>query len=208
MIKMSNEEIYSCIENVKNGDEKSLEQIYENYELMIKNIAKKYYIPGEDKEDVIQYIRIGMYKAIKTFKQDKSSDPKAFFIMCIKSYMKDIIKRANRNKRKILSDSLSLEVPIPSLQNENIYFADIVADDFSIEKHLEFKEFKDYFENEICLSLGKLSREVFQLYLEGLSYSEIAQKLNITNKQVDNAMQRARRNFKNNVQLNELRYNG
>ena len=193
---INNEELIYYVEKVKVGEVDYLEKIYENYDSIIKSLARKYCIPGEDKEDIIQYLRIGLYNSIKNFKSEKSNNPTAFFIMCMKRYLKEVIKSSNRDKRKASLNCFSLDAPVPDLENKNIFFGDILSDEFLVEEYIEFKEFKNYIENEIILNLGKMSREVFLLYLKGFSYSEIAKMLDINVKQVDNAMQRARKTFK------------
>ena len=44
--------------------------------------------------------------------------------------------------------------------------------------------------------LSPLERRILQLYLEGCSYQEIAERLSITSKAVDNGLQRIRRKLR------------
>ena len=54
-------------------------------------------------------------------------------------------------------------------------------------------EKKAELENLIKQNLSKLEYEVFCLYMQGYTYTEIAKKVNETGKVVDNAMQRVRK---------------
>lgn len=49
---------------------------------------------------------------------------------------------------------------------------------------------------KIYSALSELEWRVFQLYLSGLAYNQIALKLGVSVKTVDNAMQRVRRKLK------------
>ena len=51
-------------------------------------------------------------------------------------------------------------------------------------------------EYKINQNLSKLELEVLSLYLDGISYQDIATKLNKTQKTVDNAIQRIRKKIK------------
>ena len=53
--------------------------------------------------------------------------------------------------------------------------------------------------SEISSALSPKEIRVFGLYLDGLSYKEIAEKLDVTEKSVDNAMFRIRKKLKDIV---------
>lgn len=53
--------------------------------------------------------------------------------------------------------------------------------------------------------MSERERNVFELFTNGNSYKEIADALNITEKQVDNALRKAREKLKNNDKIKEIR---
>ena len=61
------------------------------------------------------------------------------------------------------------------------------------EKQLEYKEQLDQVMKRLNALLSAREYEVLMLFASGLSYSKISHKLNISEKSVDNALQRARR---------------
>lgn len=70
--------------------------------------VSKYYIIGAEKEDIVQEGMIGLYKAIKSFSEDKNTSFKSFANMCIERQLITAIKTSNRQKHMPLNSYLSL----------------------------------------------------------------------------------------------------
>src|SRR5690554_2088734 len=67
----------------KNGCEIALEYLIHKYRNFVKAKARSYFLIGADREDIIQEGMIGLYKAIRDFKEDKLSSFRAFAELCI-----------------------------------------------------------------------------------------------------------------------------
>ena len=67
------------------------------------------------------------------------------------------------------------------------------------------KEGSDELLSSFLACLSKLEAEVLGLFLEGLSYREIASKLNSSEKSVDNAVQRICRKLASNLNSGDIR---
>ena len=58
-------------------------------------------------------------------------------------------------------------------------------------------------EEEISRKLSRFEKEVLNLYLSGMNYSQIAETLGKGSKTTDNALQRIRKKIKNFVDMRE-----
>lgn len=122
-------------------------------------------------EDLMQEGLLGALSAIESFDCERGR-ARTYLVHCAKNKM---LSAVNRNK--LIGGGEELEE-----------LAD-VSEEFSRERIDEL-----YRAVENCLTA--LEREVVLLYLKGLSYREIAVRLDITAKSVDNAMQRSRRRLR------------
>ena len=102
---MQDEEI---ITQIKAGDKSALNYIMEKYKELVNMKVSKYYIIGAEKEDIIQEGMIGLYKAIKSYSDDKNASFKSFANMCIERQLITAIKTSNRQKHMPLNSYLSL----------------------------------------------------------------------------------------------------
>lgn len=96
----------------KDGCEVALEYLINKYRNFVKAKARSYFLIGADREDIIQEGMIGLYKAIRDFKEDKLSSFRAFAELCITRQIITAIKTATRQKHIPLNSYVSLNKPI------------------------------------------------------------------------------------------------
>ena len=63
---------------IKGGDGVALDQLINKYKNFVRAKAKTYFLVGADKEDIVQEGMIGLFKAIRDFKEDKLVAFKSF----------------------------------------------------------------------------------------------------------------------------------
>ena len=102
---MQDEEI---INKIKAGDKSALNYLMDKYKELVNMKVSKYYIIGAEKEDIVQEGMIGLYKAIKSYSEDKNTSFKSFANMCIERQLITAIKTSNRQKHMPLNSYLSL----------------------------------------------------------------------------------------------------
>lgn len=194
------------IENIKRGNDEYLKQIFKCLDIPIRGMVNKYLIPGVEKDDAIQIAQIAVYDGVKNYNSEKNSNPISFLKMCAERRLKDVIKFYNKDKRKVLSMSCSLDAPVKSLENnEKILLKDIISTEESLDDYMEAIELKKFLKEKIYLLMSKREKKCFELYyIQGYKYSEISKKLSITNKQVENALQKARNKIKSSEELNRI----
>lgn len=189
---------------VHNGNEESLNFLFNKYRGFVQAKTTAYFLKGADKEDLIQEGMIGLYKAIRDFNGDKMSSFKTFAELCINRQMFTAIKAAARQKHGPLNAYVSLYKPL-SNQESNYILLDMIA-----ERHITNPEVLliDQEENEerqqkIVNLLSKLEKRVWPLYIKGYSYIEISQALNMPEKSIDNAIQRIKRKVGRNLGIKQ-----
>lgn len=193
--KYANFKDEKIIEFIKNGDEQALSFLLEKYKDLVNLKAGKYYMIGSEKEDMIQEGMIGLFKAIKDFKQDKQNTFKTFANICIERQMITAIKSSNRQKHMPLNSYLSLNTSSYNNDEDSNELID-TFNSKTIEDPLETITKKEYYkevENTIDKTLSKFEKQVLNRYIKGESYVTIASKLDAPVKSVDNAIQRIRK---------------
>ncbi len=185
---------------IKNGDEKALEELINNYKEIVNMKIGKYFIVGAEKEDIFQEGMIGLYKAIKSYDPNKQNSFKTFANLCIERQLITAIKTSNRQKHLPLNSYLSLNNNAYDDEN-NVSLIDIFNSK-TIEDPLDTITKKEYYklvEDKIEATLSDFEKEVLNSYAKGESYVKIAEKLNAPVKSIDNAIQRIRKKAAKNI---------
>lgn len=193
----------AIIEKIKDGDEQALEYLIFKYKSLVNSKVNKYFIIGAEKEDIVQEGLIGLYKAIKSYKFDKQNSFKSFANLCVERQLITAIKSSNRQKHIPLNSYLSLNMPAydddenkSETEMINVFNSNDTEDPLDT---LERKEYYSNVENIIDTSLSKFEKEVLNRYIEGDSYVNIAEQLDMPVKSVDNAIQRIRKKTLKNL---------
>ena len=197
---MSDEEL---INSIRADDKKALEFLICKYKDLVNSKVNKYFIIGAEKEDIIQEGLIGLYKAIKDYKEDNQNSFKSFANLCIERQLITAIKSSNRQKHMPLNSYLSLNMPAYEDSDGNadtevmeILDANIIEDPLDT---ITKKEYMSNVESVIDTSLSDFEKKVLNRYIQGESYVKIAQKLDAPVKSVDNAIQRIRKKTVKNL---------
>ncbi|MFW5998610.1 MAG: sigma-70 family RNA polymerase sigma factor [bacterium] len=200
MLKFREEE--NIIKKAQQGNKEAVEILISKNMDIVYSKAKIFFIKGLDKDDVIQEGRIGLYKAIRDYKEEEKASFRGFSQLCVHRQLISAIKRANRQKHVPLNNSTSINKSIGYNNEEGRDFSEILPDeDISLENKYVYKEILKLVFEDINQELTKLEKDVFLLYLEAKSYSEISNILKVKLKTVDNALQRARKKLKS-IKLN------
>lgn len=197
--KMTDEEI---IKEIRNGDKQALTYLMNKYKEIVNLKVGKYFMVGAEKEDIIQEGLIGLFKAIKTFNDEKNNTFKTFANMCIERQLITAIKSSNRQKHMPLNSYLSLNMSAYDNEEENGAELMDTFDSKTIEDPLETiinKEYYDEIEKSIDKTLSQFEKQVLDRYMKGESYVTIAKRLDSPVKSVDNAIQRIRKKAMKNL---------
>lgn len=159
---------------------------------------------GADREDIVQEGMIGLFKAIRDYKEDKLSSFKAFAELCITRQIITAIKTATRQKHIPLNSYVSLDKPIYDEESDRTLL-DVISEAKVTDPEemiISREEYTDI-ESKISELLSDLERKVLSLYLDGRSYQEISEQLNRHVKSIDNALQRVKRKLERYMEMRE-----
>ncbi|HHW71010.1 MAG TPA: RNA polymerase sporulation sigma factor SigH [Clostridiales bacterium] len=198
---MADEEI---VEEARAGDNDALEFLLLKYKNFVRAKARSYFLIGADREDIIQEGMIGLYKAIRDYRQDKLSSFRAFAELCITRQIITAIKTATRQKHIPLNSYVSLNKPIYDIDSDRTLLDVLSATKICDPEELVISR-EEYrrIENDMGELLSDLEWDVLMAYLQGKSYQEIAMELNRHVKSVDNALQRVKRKLERYLEEKE-----
>ena len=190
--KLTDEEI---VVEIKDGcNSVALDYLINKYRNFVRAKARSYFLIGADREDIIQEGIIGLYKAIRDFRNDKLSSFRAFAELCVTRQIITAIKTATRQKHIPLNSYISLNKPIYDEDSDRTLLDVLSGAKVSDPEELVIsrEEFVDI-EAKMEEILSDLEWKVLMSYLDGKSYQEIAVDLDRHVKSIDNALQRVKR---------------
>ncbi|WP_250160326.1 RNA polymerase sporulation sigma factor SigH [Clostridiisalibacter paucivorans] len=198
---MTDEEI---VGDARGGDNEALEYLIRKYKNFVRAKARSYFLIGADKEDIIQEGMIGLYKAIRDYKDDKLASFRAFAELCITRQIITAIKTATRQKHIPLNSYVSLNKPIYDEESDRTLMDVLSGVKITDPEELLIsqEELKNI-ESKIGEILSDLEWEVLMSYLQGKSYQEIAVDLDRHVKSIDNALQRVKRKLERYLEVKD-----
>ena len=188
---LSDEEL---VKLAQEDDRGALEEIVSRYLNLIRSRAGSYFIPGAEKDDIIQEGMIGLYKAVMEFDETKTAYFRSFAAACIRNNIITAVKTAARKKNLPLNSYISLtKGNYDEDGGETLLDIMALGSESDPETIVIDREDADGIEYTINKALSKLELQVLLEYLSGGSYNEIAEKLGRDVKAVDNAIQRIKK---------------
>ena len=170
-------------------------------EILILRCSKTVFIKAQmisvgtevDVDDLRQEGLIGLFKAITSFNADRGFKFSTFAEICIINQMRTFLVKSRKNFISYESlDELPEEIAVDWQTPESICMTRELISElwYAVDNLLSENEYK-----------------IFNLCIRGISYREIAEKLGISEKSVDNAIQRARkkiRRYINNIEDDQI----
>ena len=178
------------------GDGSALEALLERYRRFVRSKARGYFLVGADFDDIEQEGMIGLYKAVRDFRDDRLASFRAFAELCITRQIITAIKTATRFKHAPLNTYVSFShTPAGQESDSECTLGDALpgpsVNDPSVcvisTEELQSLVFT------LGSGLSELEADALRLYLEGESYEQMAEDLGCDTKTIDNALQRVKR---------------
>ncbi|MBR6690515.1 MAG: sigma-70 family RNA polymerase sigma factor [Bacilli bacterium] len=190
---------YELLNYIAENNEDANNIIIKKYEPLINKIATKM-LPycknnGLEKSDLVQEGMIGLNHAIERYHEQKDVLFYTYAKKCIERKIISVVVASNRNKNKILNESISYD------DDENLLLRFIKSETPSPEEEMLNIELEEDLLQKIKEKLTDLEEQVFNLLISGFKYKEIAEILDKDGKSIDNAIQRIKVKIKN--MLNE-----
>ena len=184
------------------GDRASEEALVERYMRLVRSCARPLFLAGGDSEDLIQEGMFGLLSAIRQFEPGVGVRFQTFAEHCIRMRLLSAVRSASRLKHLPLNDGVSLEQLSEDSSLQLSATPDVLRR--SPEDTVLARERTEELYAELAQCLSKMEKQVLSMYLEGLSYREIAQRLGKEDKAIDNAVQRIRRKLARNPYFGDI----
>ena len=156
---------------------------------LVRACTRPLFLAGGDYEDLVQEGMIGLLQAIRTYDPTQGVPFSSFAAICIRRRAISAVRAAAAQKHQPLNASVPFQAssfgsaaPLSAPQHGQT----------DPEEVMIGQEELAAFRNWLDGSLSSLEKKVLALYLQGLSYHEIAKRINRSTKSVDNAVQRIR----------------
>src|SRR5947209_17507998 len=177
------------------GDVEALDALLERYRRFVRSKARGYFLVGADFDDIEQEGMIGLYKAVRDFRDDRQASFRAFAELCITRQIITAIKTATRQKHQPLNQYVSIS-GVRGGDDPGERTVEELLDDHNVADPADqvvSGERMDAMRKAMGEMLSGLEVDVLRLYVEGKTYQEIGEQLGRHVKSIDNALQRIKR---------------
>jgi len=187
-VKLSDEEL---IERIRNGDEDALRTafgLYRNYIYYLYHQSSNMY-PNSDLDEFMQVGQLSIYNSIMSYRSDRNTSLKSYILQNIRYRILEL--RDQYHNALYFNGKATLSLDNILHDDETNYLSSLVEDKklISCEEEANLREQL----GKIYNILNPQERIVYKLRLQGYSYREIAKRLGVNIKRVDNVMQKIRK---------------
>lgn len=187
------------IEKLRQGEKDITDYILEKYKPLVRKCTNAMYLIGGETEDLIQEGMIGLFKAIRDYRDDRESSFFSFAKLCINRQLYSALEASNRKKHLPLNSYISLSVS--ESEDGALVERQLLEATQSPEQLVIEQELWEDFKRRLIGNLSKMEKQVLFLYLDGNNYIQIAELMQKSPKSIDNALQRIRQKIKQMKQV-------
>ncbi|QBE97171.1 sigma-70 family RNA polymerase sigma factor [Blautia producta] len=174
------------IERLRDGEQELEDYLMEKYKGMVLKKAHAMFIVGGEREDLIQEGMIGLFKALRDYQPGKSAVFSTFANLCVERQLYKAIEMSGRLKNKPLNSYISLS------EEESPILDSLAFEQQDPEAIVIDRENVNVMQEKIRQHLSSFETQVLDSYLEGMTYTQIAEAMEKSPKSIDNALQRIR----------------
>lgn len=178
----------------------SLERLFGFYERLIWKRSHEALASGDvttlDVEDLYQEGILGFYEALYGFRPDLNVGLAYYLDLCVKSSIKTAIRKHRTISYRLIDSRTSLDLHIS--EDDNLTLLDTISSDSfqDCPANMAIYHEIDTIRCNYILTLPQVQQDIFKYHEEGYSYKEIGQLVDLTDKDVDNTIQKIRRKVK------------
>jgi RNA polymerase sporulation-specific sigma factor len=180
------------IERAKRGDRAAQGELLRLYEPLVCGIARSLYLPGGDRDDLVQRARLGVIDATRSWDPSRRVPFRAFAWLCAVREARMAVNSARAGKHEVLNRAR----PLDGAGRDGLPLAETIEATGRPDEDPEAKALAREWLTEIlerARTLTPLERSCLTLSANGCGYREIAARLGVRPRAVNNALQRARR---------------
>jgi len=188
---------------LRDGEEAIMDYIMKKYKNLVRKNARNMYILGAEEQDLIQEGMIGLFYAIKDYDSGRDASFFTFADLCISRRMYKAIEASKREKHTPLNNYVSLygDNDDNNKDGKSGFIELLSAGDISNPENLLIdQENVKQIEKIVEQELSSFEKQVFDLYITGMKYVQIAKVLGRDEKSTDNALQRIKSKLKKAIE--------
>jgi RNA polymerase sporulation-specific sigma factor len=179
---------------IRQGDADAFVELCNRYFPLVRAKASTFHGIALEADDLWQEGLLGLFRAAMTYSPEGSASFQTYAGVCISNQMISAYRVSANKNNTILNQSLSLQ------EMEDAGGDQLPCDEMLDPESLVIaKENVQAVNDHLNASLSAKEKSVLQLYLNGCSYREIGNRLSISEKAADNAMQRVRKKLKHHL---------
>jgi len=169
---------------IRAGSEQAFARLAERYDPVLRRLVDPWSYSSVDRDDLYQEALLGLLTATQTFREDGGASFSTYVRTCARHRVISAVRRSRWREEVSLPDDEDASGGLPAGQAG--------PEQTVLERDEEQRLFRQLKER-----LTPLEYEVLCEHLAGYSYKEIAARLHVPCKSVDNALQRIRRKLSN-----------
>ena len=182
------------------GDAGAQAELLHAYEPMVRHLAHRFYLPGGEPQDLAQQARIGVIDAARTWDPSSGVPFSSFAWLCATRDVQMLIATARAHKHEILTraarlghlarhtDGVTLELAPSALPGTPLAVGR--RDEDPLARAIAREQLRHIVAR--VRTLSDLERDALGLAASDYSYRQIAERLHVGVRAVNNALQRAR----------------
>ncbi len=179
---LTDDELVLSVQNEIPG---ALTELIKRFRPFVVKIASHYFGVSLESDDIVQEGMLALLSAAYSYLPDKSAAFTTYSAVCISNRLRSLVKSEAGKK----NSPLNSYVPLDDIDIE------IAADSDPVYKVLADEAAKNLSEM-IDSELSAMERKVLSCIIAGMSYKEAGNALGISEKSVNNALQRLRNKLK------------
>lgn len=150
---------------------------------------------GSEADDFMQECSLALLDAVDSYSSENKASFKTFAGVCIDNRLKSVLRKSESEKNKPLLGYVEIT---DYLESSDAGSAASKGND--PEEQMLINESVAELRQRLAEQLSDTEYKVFFMYLNGRSYENIAKNIGVSQKTVDNALQRVRRKLKAGLQ--------
>lgn len=179
------------VELSQNNNQNALSELSLRYSKVSFGIASTFAENSDICDDLSQEGMLGFLSAVYSYENNSKASFLTYASRCIRNRILSALRKSTSTKR--IPDSLLI-----SLEQISDTFADRDTPEELFISHNNAKFITALIEE----LLSNQEKDVLTLFLSGISYSDIAKKLNLSQKAVDSTLQRAKKKLREKLRNN------
>ena len=184
---------------IRQKDEYAYDRLIEKSKVIVikvyKDMITKYPFCKLYREDIIQELTILVCELVNSYREDHDCAFPNYLNKCLKNKATELVRTYLNSKNRI--NNYCVDIDDVVAETTANYYTKCVNYGYRYDPKVMFDyqttlhKFEDYY-NKLSL----MEKEIFMSYLNGASYKEIADKLSISTKTVDNYLQKQKRRLR------------